>query len=76
MASKLKNKDVLSKSDPQVVVFMKKRPAQYSPQIQSVHAMPWVEIARTEIVKDDLNPNFATPIVLDYFFEEVQPIKY
>lgn len=33
------------------------------------------QIGRTEQVKNTENPEFATPILVDYFFEEVQKLK-
>ena len=33
-------------------------------------------MGKTEILKDDLNPNFATPIMTDYFFEREQGIMF
>ena len=67
---------MLSKSDPQCIVYIKRKPQQYTAQIQSVHDMPWVELGRTEVIQDDLNPNFAQAMLVDYYFEETQPIKY
>ena len=34
------------------------------------------QIGRTEWVKDNLNPDFTTPITLQYYFEEVQTIRF
>ncbi|KAJ3004088.1 Copine-5 [Thoreauomyces humboldtii] len=62
----LLNKDILSKSDPQVVVYT----------ASPFRGGTWVEHARTELVKDNLNPNFAKPILIDYLFEEVQPLRF
>ncbi|CAG7827791.1 unnamed protein product, partial [Allacma fusca] len=61
----LADKDLLSKSDPMCVVF--NRP----PGSRS-----WVQMLRTEIVKDDLNPEFVTKVVLDYRFEQVQALRF
>jgi hypothetical protein len=36
---------------------------------------PWIEYGRTEVVKDTLNPQFAVPVDMCYYFEENQPIK-
>lgn len=57
----LPNKDVLSKSDPQVVLFT----------ASPLRGGQWQEYARTEVIKDNLNPSFAKGIDIDYFFEEV-----
>lgn len=61
----LADKDILSKSDPFVVV------CQVIPGTQRT-----MQIARTETVKDDLNPIFQTKISLDYFFEERQMLEF
>lgn len=57
--------DVLSKSDPFCVVLMKE---------------PWqdryFEIGRTEIIYDNLNPEWAKKFVLSYNFETVQKMKF
>eukprot|EP01102_Stenamoeba_stenopodia_P004241 TRINITY_DN1453_c0_g1_i4.p1 TRINITY_DN1453_c0_g1~~TRINITY_DN1453_c0_g1_i4.p1 ORF type:complete len:657 (-),score=143.34 TRINITY_DN1453_c0_g1_i4:64-2034(-) len=60
----LKNLDTLSKSDPQVRVFIKDR----------LHPV-WTEIGKTEMIKDTLNPKFTQTITVDYYFEEVQHIQ-
>ncbi|KAJ3208205.1 Copine-8, partial [Clydaea vesicula] len=36
----------------------------------------WVEIGRTEVVKDNLNPHFQKPFVVEYVFEEEQKLKF
>lgn len=55
--------DVMSKTDATVVVYM------------SVGNGPEVKIGQTEKAKDNLNPRFATPIVVDYQFEAVQKLR-
>ena len=62
----LPNKDVLSKSDPLVVVSLEKRFGNSS---------KYEEIGRTEVVKNNLDPDFTTAIKIDYFFEELQRLK-
>lgn len=42
----------MSKSDPQVHVSLKSKTGQ------------WVEIGRTEVIMDNLNPQWVTPIVV------------
>eukprot|EP00818_Percolomonas_sp_WS_P007429 CAMPEP_0117437242 /NCGR_PEP_ID=MMETSP0759-20121206/1423_1 /TAXON_ID=63605 /ORGANISM="Percolomonas cosmopolitus, Strain WS" /LENGTH=639 /DNA_ID=CAMNT_0005228869 /DNA_START=173 /DNA_END=2092 /DNA_ORIENTATION=+ len=32
-------------------------------------------MAKTELIKDDLNPKFVTPLTVDYHFEQQQPVK-
>jgi len=70
--SGLKNKDSLSKSDPLCVVYMK----------GAGHGGPlgksggWTEFARTETMKNSLNPQWVKKIVCDYKFEEKQSLKF
>lgn len=37
---------------------------------------PWSWIGRTETVKDSLHPEFATPLVMNYYFEKKQHLKF
>lgn len=62
---KLKNRDTFSKSDPFCKVLM------WNPQHSNFD-----EISRTEVLKNDLNPNWSTSITLDYYFETQQPLKF
>ncbi|CAD8098693.1 unnamed protein product [Paramecium primaurelia] len=59
----LANMDLFSKSDPFVVL-----------QIQQ--NKNWFDIGKTEIVYDNLNPNFTKTFIIDYFFECQQPLKF
>ena len=61
----LLNKDVISKSDPMCVVY-----------IQLPKSQTWQEYGRTEIIKNNLNPEFATKFLIDYRFEELQKLKF
>lgn len=36
----------------------------------------FVELIRTETIKDTLNPDFATKITMEYRFEEQQPLRF
>ncbi|KAK2553906.1 Copine-3 [Acropora cervicornis] len=60
----LLDKDSTSKSDPLCAVYMQDGRGN------------WVEHARTEMVKNNLNPDFAKGVTLDYFFEMVQKLKF
>lgn len=60
----LLDKDSTSKSDPLCAVYMQDARGN------------WVEHARTEMVKNNLNPDFAKGVTLDYFFEMVQKLKF
>jgi len=35
-----------------------------------------VQVGRTEVIQDNLNPDFVRKFVLDYFFEESQKLKF
>nr|CAB3233424.1 copine-3 [Phallusia mammillata] len=59
----LLDKDVLSKSDPLCAFFV-------------MQDGRWYEHARTEMVLNNLNPNFAKTFTMDYYFEEVQKVKF
>ncbi|OUM69704.1 hypothetical protein PIROE2DRAFT_2340 [Piromyces sp. E2] len=61
----LVDKDTFSKSDPQVTVFCR----------HSIKAQ-WIEVGKTEIIMNNLNPEFAKPIEIDYFFEEEQQLRF
>lgn len=60
---KLKNLDLLSKSDPRCSVF-------------EFIGNKWVLRGKTETKKDQLNPDFEIAITLDYCFEKTQKIKF
>nr|XP_020464521.1 copine-3 isoform X1 [Monopterus albus] len=60
----LLDKDVGSKSDPLCVLLMDSSKSQ------------WYEVARTEKVQNCLNPKFAKKLVVDYYFEIVQKLKF
>ena len=61
----LPDMDVLSKSDPICVVFLK------DPSLEV-----WKEIGRTEIIWDNLNPEFSKKITMTYMFEQRQLLKF
>ena len=61
----LKNMDTFSKSDPQVIVYMRTN-----------QSTPWSEVTRTECISDNLNPNFSKTLIIDYIFEIQQYLKF
>ncbi|KAI9032193.1 copine-8 [Hyaloraphidium curvatum] len=70
--SQLPNLDITSKSDPQLFVFLRQlRPG---PPGQTAREV-LLEIGRTEVIRDSLNPRFAKAIVMDYIFESVQNLR-
>eukprot|EP01129_Flabellula_baltica_P008785 TRINITY_DN351_c0_g2_i1.p1 TRINITY_DN351_c0_g2~~TRINITY_DN351_c0_g2_i1.p1 ORF type:complete len:554 (+),score=123.69 TRINITY_DN351_c0_g2_i1:32-1663(+) len=63
--SELANLDTFSKTDCQIWIFMK-----------TGNNPDFLFIGKTEIIKDNLNPSFTTKIPVNYFFEEVQMMKF
>ncbi|XP_047384860.1 copine-7 [Sciurus carolinensis] len=59
----LLDRDPLTKSDPSVVLLQ---------QAQS----QWVQMGRTEVVRSSLHPVFSTVFTVDYYFEEVQRLRF
>lgn len=62
-AKNLVDKDLFGKSDPFAVLFSKADDGQ------------WVEVGRTEVLQDNLNPSWDARFVLEYHFEIVQELK-
>lgn len=60
----LRNMDLMSKSDPMAVVYLKDGTGN------------WREIGRTETIMDCLDPKFAKSFPLQYFFERTQWLKF
>lgn len=61
---KLKNLDFLSKSDPIVLVYVRTRGQQ-----------GMTLMGQTEIIADNLNPEFVKTVLVDYYFEEEQTFQ-
>merc|ERR1712066_623259 len=62
---KLRDEDILSKSDPTCVLFSK--------DDKTGH---WLEIGRTERIADCLSPRWTKKFVLQYRFEERQQLRF
>ncbi|KAL6845034.1 hypothetical protein ACP4OV_025207 [Aristida adscensionis] len=62
-ASKLRNMDAFSKSDPMLVVYTKK-----DGKLE--------EIGRTEVILNTLEPSWITKVTMSYQFEIVQPLVF
>ena len=62
---KLQDKDTFSKSDPMCVLFTK-----------DIATDRFIEVGRTEVIKDNLNPEFVKKYVMKYLFEESQKLKF
>ena len=59
--------DLFSKSDPYVVLHL----------LVTTNTCPtWVEVGRTEVVMDDLNPDFKTSFLMDYLSKVQQLVKF
>lgn len=59
----LRDMDVMSKSDPVCVLFVKNNNR-------------WMEFARTEMITDSLSPSWMKKFIIDYKFEERQMLKF
>nr|XP_034378989.1 copine-7 isoform X2 [Arvicanthis niloticus] len=59
----LLDRDPLTKSDPSVVLLQ---------QAQG----QWLQVDRTEVVKSSLHPVFSKVFTIDYYFEEVQKLRF
>ncbi|XP_048861712.1 copine-7-like, partial [Brienomyrus brachyistius] len=59
----LLDRDTLNKSDPCVILMV---------QAQG----QWTELDRTEVIKSNLHPVFSKVFTLDYYFEEVQKLRF
>lgn len=60
----LRNTDVTSKTDPFCKVETEESPGR------------WVELGRTETQKDMLHPTFVQSVIVDYYFERVQKLRF
>ena len=61
----LKDLDLMSKSDPQCFVYLK-----------DGYQDNYFEVGRTEMIDDNLNPDFVTKVRMNFNFEEVQRVKF
>uniref|UniRef100_A0A672MGX5 Copine 4 n=1 Tax=Sinocyclocheilus grahami TaxID=75366 RepID=A0A672MGX5_SINGR len=59
----ISDRDTLSKPDPCVVIKMQS------------HGQ-WLEVDRTEVIRSCINPTFSKVFTLDFYFEEVQRLRY
>ncbi|CAD8151829.1 unnamed protein product [Paramecium octaurelia] len=55
--------DTMSVSDPYIILF------------QKTNQNNWSKIGQTELIWNNLNPNFATSIIIEYYFEVHQYLK-
>ncbi|EEY59705.1 copine, putative [Phytophthora infestans T30-4] len=61
-AKNLKDRDIISKSDPFAVLYVKS-------------GSGWTKLGKTEAKKDDLNPTWAKLFLVEYHFESAQQLK-
>lgn len=64
LASKLRDRDVMSKSDPMLVLYIKRRDGTIE------------ELGRTEVCLNSLSPKWVTKLLVLYSFEEVQVLLF
>ena len=65
---KLKNLDILTKSDPQVTIFKESTARN--------HRKKWIEYDKTELILDNLNPDFSHYFTVPYEFEKHQKLRF
>ena len=63
----LKDMDTFSKSDPQLFLYERN---------SNLGSAPWRLVGKTEMIDDNLNPDFATPMELNFHFESHQYLKF
>lgn len=73
-ASGLRDRDVLSNSDPMAVLFLWSAPRTGAPGGGGA-AAGWVEVGRTERVANTQAPRFTTRIAVPFQFEAVQRLR-
>ncbi|EFN57401.1 hypothetical protein CHLNCDRAFT_142828 [Chlorella variabilis] len=61
----LPDMDTFSKSDPMAVLL----------EADSPSTNRWAEVERSDVVANNLNPDFPKPLVCSYNFEKLQPMK-
>ncbi|XP_017309053.1 copine-4 isoform X1 [Ictalurus punctatus] len=59
----ISDRDALSKPDPCILLKMQS------------HGQ-WLEVDRTEVIRSSINPTFSKVFTLDYYFEEVQRLRF
>ena len=62
---KLRDLDTVTKSDPKCILL------EWRDEDET-----WVKVGETEQLEDNLNPNFATCLTVNYRFEALQQLKF
>ncbi|KAF1755625.1 hypothetical protein GCK72_012075 [Caenorhabditis remanei] len=79
-ANHLQDLDVFSKSDPICLIYEKtsgkKSTTTESIELATWQDAQWTERGRTEVVMNNLNPQFTKTFLLPYFFEETQLLRF
>uniref|UniRef100_A0A1I7UCZ7 Nicotinic receptor-associated protein 1 n=1 Tax=Caenorhabditis tropicalis TaxID=1561998 RepID=A0A1I7UCZ7_9PELO len=79
-ANNLMDLDVFSKSDPICIIYEKtsgRKSTTMDPiVVETWRDRQWTERGRTEIIWNDLNPQFKITLLLPYFFEETQLLRF
>jgi hypothetical protein len=60
---KLKDLDFFSKSDPMCILY-------------EMDNGNWKKVGQTEMINNNLNPDFKTTLRVDYWFERAQSLKF
>jgi len=58
--------DIITKSDPQVIIYL----------LGVTGKDKKIEIGRTEVIQDNLNPKFAKKVLMQYHFEQIQRLRF
>jgi hypothetical protein len=78
-AKELRDRDMLSKSDPMAVVFEEVRqwelPVGSGVSGGGAEEQKWRKIGETESIKDELSPHFKRHVTVPYRFEELQNLR-
>eukprot|EP00095_Tigriopus_kingsejongensis_P004018 snap_masked-scaffold5_size1054832-processed-gene-1.6 protein:Tk04018 transcript:snap_masked-scaffold5_size1054832-processed-gene-1.6-mRNA-1 annotation:"PREDICTED: copine-9-like" len=61
----LRHRDHFSPPDPVCIIFIKSRGSRQ-----------WKRLGRTEMVKNESNPEWAKTFLVDFYFEEKQPSRW
>jgi hypothetical protein len=69
--SNLPKFDAASKSDPKVFIFIESK-CYIDGKIETL----WSQIAKTETVKNNVDPTFKKKFTIDYYFETIQNLRF
>ena len=85
-AAGLKNTDTFSLSDPFCVCYIyhngmappkgRRARAQFKKAQGKYGEVGWVELGRTETIDDNLSPQWVSSLMMDYYFEDEQKLRF